>query len=80
MKRTNGGGEDTGPDPLSAAERCGARRGGEAPMFREFQLVTAGRDPAVDSLAIVCAVLEPLKPEERAALVGYVASRYGVQS
>lgn len=73
-----GSGEDTGPDPLSAAERCGARRSGDQPVFREFQLVTAGRDPGVDALAIICATLEPLPAKERAALLSYVSSRYGL--
>ena len=58
------------PDPLAAAEQ--ARDG----VYREFRLVTDGRDPLMDTLGVCCAALSELNPNDRTAMLTYLTSRY----
>lgn len=58
------------PDPLEQAEQV------RQPLRQCFVLPTEGRDPGIDAVAVICAVLGPLAEEERQACLAYVTSRY----
>lgn len=60
------------PDPLAQAE---ANQQPE-PLSRCFPLVTEGRDPGIDAVAMCCAILAPLTKEERGAALCYITSRF----
>lgn len=46
------------------------------PLRQSFVLATGGSDPGLDSLAILIAVLKGLEPDERAACLAYITSRF----
>lgn len=60
-----------GLDPLAQAEAAKV-----LPAQISYPLVTAGRDPGIDALAIMCALLEPLTPADRAGCLCWLATRF----
>ena len=60
------------PDPLAQAEANPP----SAPLSQSFPLVTEGRDPGIDAVAMCCAILAPLTKEERGAALCYITSRF----
>lgn len=49
----------------------------ESPVFKEFRLFTAGREPGIDAIAIMCELLRDMPENERRAAVYYVADKFG---
>lgn len=62
------------PDPLELAEKGKVESAQVASVT--FPLVTAGRDPGIDALAIMQAVLNPLSVNDRVGVFGWLQSRY----
>lgn len=49
----------------------------EVPVTREFRLFTAGREPGIDAISIMCEVLKDLSDNERSAALFYIADKHG---
>lgn len=49
----------------------------EYPVYREFKLLTAGKEPGIDGLAIIHQILSEMKENERSAALFWIADKNG---
>jgi hypothetical protein len=64
-----------GIDAMQAADAATAEAA-SSPVFKHFQLLTNGRDVAMDALWIISRIAEGLSETDRGSVLCYVIARY----